>query len=191
MNCKDYIFIAHHGFLVTDDDDDLLNEIRSISNTGIPFKVRADNRYTVTKQDMESFERSFDYLPDFEQPSQNASGLKRPQGKKGSYMGVQFDSMWEYAFYRYQTDIMGHIVNRNSTEWFPYFDDNGRQRKFYYDFDDNGQPTEVKGIWRPLDLLKQQATNGQVIFVSGDDIKPMIKELNDKFPGWRDEYSTI
>lgn len=184
MNCKDYLFITHHGFIISYDDDDTLDEIDA------DMKQRGKETYTVTKEDYKAFERSINQEPDFDQPLQSAGGTHGPQGHKGVWDGIKFDSKWEYAFYRYHKEIAGNVIYRNKTEWYPYRDSAGMERRFYYDFTLNGQPYEVKGIFRERDLLKQQATSGLVTFVSGNDIKPLIKELNAKSPNWESDYVT-
>ena len=99
----------------------------------------------------------------------------------------QFDSVWEYAFYRYHKEVAGNVITRNETEWIPYFDETGKQRKFYFDFLVNAVPYEVKGFFRPSDMAKMQSTSGQVTFVSKPDILPIMKELDKQIPGWRSD----
>lgn len=183
MTPKDYIQKAHHGFMISYDDD--------LDEELVGLRQRSSNAYTVTKDDYKSFERSMDNEPNFDCPQTTASGLRGPQGTKNTWDGETFDSKWEYAFYRYHKEVCGDIIKRNHSEWFPYYDNNGKQRKFYYDFDVNSVPYEVKGIFRESDLLKQQSTAGIVVFVTGDDIKPMMKELDAKVPTWRTDCIEI
>lgn len=184
MNCKEYIMKAHHPFFISFDDEETLQDIPASMNQ------KPDTSYTVTKDDYSAWERSMDVEPNFDvlPDGKNASGLRGPQGKKGYYDGVKFDSMWEYAFYRYHKEICGDVITRNHDEWVPYYDEKGQQRKFFYDFVVNSIPYEVKGILRPSDLLKQQASSGIVTFVLGSEIKPMMKELDANSPNWREDY---
>ena len=109
------------------------------------------------------------------------------QGQKCIYDGQFFDSMWELAFYRYHKEIMFHSVQRNYKDFVTYIDHTGEARKFYYDFVVNGEKYEVKGIWRDKDLAKKAACESFIHFVDKVQIIPMIKELNKKFPKWRDD----
>lgn len=113
-----------------------------------------------------------------------------PQGTKGTADGEKFDSIWEYVFYLYQKEYNNSIVIRNHTDNFPYTDENGKIRKFYPDFIVNGVYYEVKGWLRPSDQCKMDQ-NPNVIFVFGDDIKPMKEWLNKHHPKWRQEYQEL
>ena len=95
--------------------------------------------------------------------------------------------MWEYAFYRYHKEIKGSVITRNETEYIPYIDENGKNRKFYYDFVVDGMPYEVKGIMRPTDMAKMQATGGQVTFVTKVEMQPILKELSQRYPNWKND----
>lgn len=185
MTVKECLFKAHHGVHISDDDADFLQEMRELG--GRPFKLRATDTFTVSKQDFMSFERSLDYIPDYDKPLPNASGLGGPQGKRCTYDGCQFDSMWEYAFYRYHKEIKGSVISRNETECIPYIDENGKNRKFYYDFVVDGMPFEVKGIMRPTDVAKMQATGGQVTFITKVEMQPILKELSQHYPNWKND----
>lgn len=185
MNVKECLFRMHHGVFISDDDDEMLQEFREL--TGAKFKMRPDDKYTADMQEYKTFERMIDrdlYLG-IQQP--NAAGLRGPQGHRNMWDGCQFDSIWEYAFYRYHKELAGNNITRNVTEWIPYFDENGKSRRFYYDFLLNGIPHEVKGIFRPTDIAKMQATAGQVTFISKVEIKPIMKELDINLPGWRND----
>lgn len=187
MNCKEYILKAHHPFFISFDDEETLQDIPAAMNQ------KPDTSYTVTKDDYSAWERSMDVEPNFDilPDGTTASGLRGPQGKRNTWDGEKFDSKWEYAFYRYHKEICGDIITRNHDEWIPYYDESGKLRKFYYDFIVNSQPHEVKGLFRESDLLKQQASSGIVVFVTGDDIKPMMKILDEKIPGWRTDCIEI
>ena len=65
--------------------------------------------------------------------------------------------------------------------------ESNKKRKFFYDFNENGLPVEVKGILRPSDACKQDQCP-QVRFVFGEEVKDIMKELNKKCPGWRNDY---
>ena len=100
---------------------------------------------------------------------------------------MKFDSYWEFAYYLYQTEKEGKIVERNTSESIEYIDDSGKIAKFYPDFVVAGQYVEVKGWLRPKDRCKMDQC-WQVQFVFGDEIKPMIAWLNQNHRNWRDEY---
>lgn len=134
-----------------------------------------------------------DYIDDIDtimslEPKLNAAKRPwKPQGTKGTANGMKFDSRWEWAFYKYMTEKEGYVVERNRVEKLHYTDDKGKLRNFYPDFIVGGQFYEVKGIIRPADEAKMsQCPN--VVFVFGEEIKPMIKWLNKNCPGWYNEY---
>ena len=114
--------------------------------------------------------------------------VSNKQGTQGTYNGIQFDSYWEFAFYLYHSQIRGAYVVRNTTECFTYLDENFKPCKFYPDFNVDGRFYEVKGIFRPKDILKKQATLGRVIFIGPDEIKPIVKEVYAKIPRWKEMY---
>ena len=69
-----------------------------------------------------------------------ASGkMYHQQGHKGMAHGMKFDSYWEFAYYLYQTEKEGKIVERNTSESIEYIDDTGKVAKFYPDFIVSGQ----------------------------------------------------
>lgn len=112
------------------------------------------------------------------------------QGTKGKdkKTGVHFDSIWEFAFYKYHKEVCNHIITRNSDYYFEYTNDTGQKKKFYPDFIVNGGYYEVKGIYRPADICKKNATLGLVTFVDGNDIKPLMAELTKFNPEWRADF---
>ena len=97
MKCKDYLFKMHHGLHITYDDDDLIKEISS-EGGGLPFRVRADNRYTVTDEEYKAFEKNAGVIMNNGLPFPNANGTSGPQGHRNTWDGCQFDSVWEYLF---------------------------------------------------------------------------------------------
>ena len=114
-----------------------------------------------------------------------------PLGKslieKGSYDSIDFDSKWEAAFYIYWKEIKGCVVHRNKEDYIIYMSSEGKERKFYYDFTVNGEKYEVKGRFRQSDFDKlNQCT--EVTFVSGNEMKEIIKVVNKFKPNWRNEY---
>ena len=113
-----------------------------------------------------------------------------PQGIKGEYEAIKFDSKWEYYFYRWCKDIKGYNVDRNKKSYIPYTDESSKLRKFYPDFIVNGQFYEVKGIWRPSDIAKRDQCP-TVTFLDGSDLKPLIKELKSKFPNVDKDYLPV
>ncbi len=124
----------------------------------------------------------------WEKPFANTP-ISGPQGQKGTYDGFKFDSVWEYAYYRWSKELKGNLIERNRFEYLEYEFD-GQTKKFYPDFIENAQFVEIKGIWRPQDLEKK-AQHPEVTFLDGNDIKPIIEELNKNIPNWRKEYSEI
>lgn len=142
--------------------------------------------YTIPEE-IEEYQNSLEngILKNWDEPFQN-TGIHGPQGQRGMYDGYKFDSIWEYAYYRWSKDIRGNLISRNRFEYLEY-EFEGYTRKFYPDFEENAQFVEIKGIWRPADLEKK-AQHPEVIFIDGDDIKPIIEELNNKLPNWRKEY---
>lgn len=124
-------------------------------------------------------------------PVTTKCGLGKTQGIKGIARGMEFDSLWEYAFYIYHTDIKGYSVIRNTTDSFEYINENNEKARFYPDFKMNSTFHEIKGIYRPNDLLKKDATLGIVTFWGPAEMKPIIKEVYKKFPNWKTEYMEI
>lgn len=110
-----------------------------------------------------------------------STAIYSPQSKRCSYDGQSFDSKWEMYFYVFHKLIQCDNVIRNQTEFIWYFAPNGENRKFYYDFLVDGQPYEVKGIWRASDVQKQ-AQCPQVHFVGKEEIMPMIDKVRERFP---------
>lgn len=115
-------------------------------------------------------------------------GLGKTQGIKGIFRGIQCDSLWEAAWYLYQTEIKGNVVFRNNRESFPYTDENGKKARFFPDFKMNGQYHEVKGIFRANDALKRDATIGLVMFWGANEMKKILTIVNKHSPNWKDEY---
>lgn len=132
------------------------------------------------------------YLKDSIQNIKITNKLKKPslQGKSGFDKKTKehFDSIWEFAYFKYQTEILGNICKRNYTYYIEYINDKGKKAKFYPDFSCCGMFVEVKGIFRESDLLKQTASIGKVEFIDKNGIIPIIKELNSKLPNWKGEF---
>ena len=180
---KDYIVITHKMPLILDDvnqDDDELKFM----------KQRPTASYKVENKGLDSFERSFDEIYNFDTDLKNNTAIRGPQGRKGIYDSIKFDSIWEYAYYRWSKELHGNVIERNRTEYFVYYDETNKKRKFFYDFLENGLPVEVKGILRPSDACKQDQCP-QVRFVFGDEVKQIMKELDQKCKGWRNDYVEV
>lgn len=132
------------------------------------------------------------YLKDNIRHIELTSKVRKPslQGKSGFDKKTKehFDSIWEFAYFKYQTEILGNICKRNYTYYIEYVNDKGKKSKFYPDFSCCGMFVEVKGIFRESDLLKQTASIGKVEFIDKDGIIPIIKELNLKLPNWKEEF---
>lgn len=124
-------------------------------------------------------------------PVTTKCGLGKTQGTKGQARGMEFDSYWEFAWYIYQVDILGNVVIRNTTDSFTYTNESNENARFYPDFKMQGQYHEIKGIFRTNDILKQDATLGLVTFWGPNEMKPIMKEVYEKFPDWKNEYVEI
>lgn len=177
---KDYLVVTHKIPLIVDDTNEEDEELRFL-------KQRVNNSYCVDTDALVEFEKSFDKDYNFDIDIKANAGIRGPQGKKGTYNSIKFDSVWEYAYFRWSKELHGNIIERNREEYFIYFDESNKKRKFFYDFTENGAPVEVKGILRPADACKQSQCP-QVRFVFGDEIKDIMKELDKKSPGWRQDY---
>lgn len=122
-------------------------------------------------------------------PIVSKCGLGKKQGTKGIFRGIGMDSYWEAAFYIWMVDIKKTSCTRNTRDFFIYTDENGKQSKFYPDFFTNEYGfCEVKGIFRPNDLLKKSATIGAVKFFGPIEMKKIIKEVYKFNPNWKAEY---
>lgn len=177
---KDYIVITHKIPLILDDPNQDDEELKFM-------KQRPNSSYKVENKELDNFERSFDEVYNFDSDLKGNTATHGPQGHKGTYDSIKFDSVWEYAYYRWSKEIHGNVIERNRTEYFIYYDESNKKRKFFYDFNENGLPVEVKGILRPSDACKQDQCP-QVRFVFGEEVKDIMKELNKKCPGWRNDY---
>lgn len=140
----------------------------------------------ITVNQMESFINDISIIPELECYPNTGSGIGL-QGKKGIMDGERFDSMWEGAVYAYYRYIKGIPIERNYNEWVPYFDENGKKRKFYPDFKMLGTFLEVKGIYRGNDLCKINQ-HPEISFIDKNLIQPIMKELNIKLPNWKKDY---
>lgn len=145
-----------------------------------------------TFEDFEDFIATFEcQLKDYSKDPFPNTAIHGPQGKRGiNTEGIKFDSIWEFAFYKYHRDICGAVVERNRFDSIPYTNEAGKPCKFYYDFLVNGQKFEVKGIWRPSDLCKRDQCP-DVTFVDSNEMKPIIKELYRRYPNWKQEYQQV
>lgn len=150
---------------------------------------RNAHKCCVTTQDeMDDFIKSIDHQPNLDVAPNAPMKPHQQQGQKGyGPGGEKFDSWWEFAFFLFHKN-QGDNIQRNQTEWLPYFDDTGKKRKFYPDFIVNGIFYEVKGFLRPADTCKLNQC-ASVQFVFGDQIKPMIEWLNKNEKGWRNSYT--
>lgn len=138
-------------------------------------------------EDTDTWDKSLGWLND--NTPFNDTAIRSPQGKKGEYSGIKFDSIWEYAYYRYTAELHGEWVERNRTDFLEYTVD-GHTHKFYPDFKTTSGFVEIKGILRVKDQEKMQQ-HPEVQFLFGPDIKPMIEELNRKIPHWRKDYKEL
>jgi hypothetical protein len=116
--------------------------------------------------------------------------MKKSNIKKGIVDGERFDSMWEAAYYIWARDVKGYSIIRNKSDFLTYIDALGKQRKFFPDFKCNNEFIEVKGRWRESDTMKQEQ-NPEVKFVTSPEINEIIKEVEQKFPHWRQRYIIV
>lgn len=125
-------------------------------------------------------------------------GVENPfqlQGKY-KYLGILFDSATELSYYIYHHDILKDDITRGKT--FEYECD-GSIHKYLCDFFVNGENVEIKGqhlINENLELidffgdghvLKEKTqcmrnNNVKIIVSDSDEMKRIIKIVNDKFP---------
>ena len=116
-------------------------------------------------------------------------GLGKTQGVKGTFRGISMDSLWEAAFYIWMVDIKHATCIRNTKSFFTYTDADGKPAKFYPDFFTREYGyCEVKGIFRPNDVLKKSATMGTVKFFGPVEMKKIIKDVYKFNPKWKEEY---
>lgn len=122
-------------------------------------------------------------------PLKPNAAMHKATAKKGTALGVSFDSFAEFTFKTYQEKVKHAIVERNlKAAHLSYVDDTGKVRKWYPDFIVNGVYFEVKGIVRPKDECKRRQ-HPEVEWVYQPDIKQMAKELDTAFgKEWRDEF---
>ncbi|MCF0125428.1 MAG: hypothetical protein HUJ68_06695 [Clostridia bacterium] len=139
-----------------------------------------------TVEEFEQFEKDL-----FESPDpliKKAAPKGRSNIKRGYYHGNKYDSFAEFTFCSYMEKVMLYNVERNERQNFLlYLDENGKSRKYYPDFIVNGGYCEVKGRMRPKDELKRRQ-HPEVVWYFQPEINEMAKVLDEKFPGWRDEF---
>src|SRR5574344_344411 len=177
MRIKDYINIIHKFPVITNDADE--PELYYVAQ-------RVCSTASAKIEDLYDFQEEMDRVPNFDiEPSPNTA-IHSPQGIKGTYQGIKFDSRWEYIYYRWMKDVKCEYIERNLTENLPYYID-GREHKFYPDFKTAQGFVEVKGIFRPNDLQKQ-AAHPEVQFIDSTFMKPIIKELSKAIPDWKNDY---
>lgn len=154
-----------------------------------PSAPRVDNPIFDMKKTIESITT----LPDIIKfvPVTSKCGLGKKQGTKGLFRGIECDSYWEAAWYIYQVDIKGNVVTRNTAESFTYINENNEKARFFPDFKMQGCFHEIKGIFRTNDILKRDATLGLVTFWGPEEMKPILKEVYNFNPKWKDEYTEI
>lgn len=106
--------------------------------------------------------------------------------RKYVYHGEKFDSSWELYYWIYCKE-QGYQIARN----FMYFTFvlDGKQRRFYPDFNVNGSLVEIKGDHLKLDVYKTELWKAKkeicdrehIAILSEDEMKPIIKWVQDKF----------
>lgn len=150
------------------------------------WKKTGQIRPFATVEEYEEYEK--DLIHDVEVQIKANSPLRRATAKKGIANGVQYDSFAEYTFMKYEEKACHSAVERNNkAKFLPYIDEECKQRKWYPDFIVNGVFYEVKGMMRAKDHLKK-AQHPEVEWIFQDDCNRMAKELDEKSPGWRDDF---
>lgn len=148
---------------------------------------------SLTEKDIEDYLFNMEHIGEMVEkmePTLTITGRSKQQGVKGTAQGEKFDSKWEYIYYLYVKEVRGEYIRRNHEEWVPYYDENGKERKFYPDFCINGGYAEVKGRFRPSDLCKMEQ-HPEILFISADDMKEIRKEVYKKCPKWESDYIAI
>ena len=112
------------------------------------------------------------------------------------YDNTLFDSSWELYYYIYQKDILHNKISRGKR--FKYVDKEGIEHTYVCDFLVNGhENVEIKGdhLMTESGILKTFSTweenrektycmiNNNVTVLRGEQIYPIIKEVETKFPG--------
>jgi len=152
--------------------------------------MRPINPVWEMKQTMKTFEELPTNLV-YKAVTTSKCGLGKTQGQKGEYHGMYFDSYWEFAFYLYFCEIKGHSVVRNTQDSFEYIDESGKAARFFPDFKVDGAYHEIKGIYRPNDMLKRDATIGLVTFWGPQEMRPILKAVYAYDPKWKERYQTV
>lgn len=138
---------------------------------------------------VEEFEQfQSDLIKDCSVPIRPNSPTHKATAKKGTALGVKYDSFAEYTFMKW-SELIGHaVVERNQkSKFLTYIDDDCKQRKWYPDFIVNGVFYEVKGVMRPKDVCKK-AQHPEVEWIFMEDTKKEAKELDEAFPNWRSDF---
>lgn len=145
--------------------------------------------------------KPFESVEDFEQfehdlvSEMGSSGIarmasmRRPAVKKGTALGVSYDSFAEFVFYTYMTRVNLASVERNYREHvLLYYDENNKQHKYYPDFVVDGELAEVKGRFGKKDMLKKEQ-HPEVKWYFQPDIDEMAAKLDQTFGrSWRDDF---
>ena len=141
-----------------------------------------------TEEEWAEWEKDCVKLPDVEAEVFRTASMGKSNIKKGfDEHGDRYDSEWEFVVATYHRLIKNSIVERNRTQWLPYYTDDGKQKKWYPDFYIDGRWVEVKGQVREADHIKMRA-HPDVKWFFGEDVKIMERELNSQKPGWRENF---
>ena len=142
-----------------------------------------------TMKDWNDFVEDCCKLPSLQADIKNPAAMKKSKIHKGiDEYGNKLDSEYEFVVAEYFRKIKGFVVERNKTEWLPYYTDDGKLHKWIWDFRIAGLIYEVKGRLTDNDSLKMK-THPNVIWIFGEDVKEMRKELDEKHPGWMTNFT--
>ena len=137
-----------------------------------------------TVEDWEIFKKDCSKLPSMEAETKPQAAMRRSKIHRGyDEYGNKLDSEYEFVVAQYFRRCKGLFVEKNKTEWLPYYTDDGVLHKWFYDFRISSILYEVKGRVTHNDTLKMKA-HPDVRWLFGEDVRTMRKELDENHPGW-------
>lgn len=100
------------------------------------------------------------------------------RGKQGYYQGIWCDSTYELAYLIYCLDH-GIAIKRYSG-YFEYEDTQGVRRKYYPDFEVNGEIVEIKGYVTDNVLRKVESVDRPIRLLTKDLLAPVFEYVTAK-----------